>query len=243
MNLEELLAIYKAACAKAGVEYLCLSEDGSPADAFSVRMDGDVAQVRVSGPLDGYYGASSREIIAALDKFEPKSINLLIDSPGGFVTEGMSLYTDLRARAEEGVIISAAARGLVASAAVLPYLAADVENRTMGEGSMLMVHEPYGCMFICGSADVVESEAEKTIKALRAFSTNYTDIVASRVAASKSDVKAAIKAETWYSSAEAIKAGYATGVSKTQDDPEALAIAAKARHRAAASILQSIRGT
>ena len=243
MTLEKLLAIYKAASAKAGVEYLCLSEDGSPADAFGVTMDGDVAQVRVTGPLDGYFGASSRDIIAALDKFEPKTINLLIDSPGGFVTEGLSLYSDLRARADKDVTISAEARGLVASAAILPYLAADVENRTMGEGSMLMVHEPYGSIFAFGNADEIESEAEKTVKAIRAFSDNYSDIVAARVSASKSDVKAAIKAETWYSSAEAVKSGYATAVSKTQDDPEATAIIAKARRRAAASILNLARAT
>ena len=242
MTLEQLLAIYKEASAKAGTEYKCLSDSGSSEDSFGVSMDGDVCQVRVSGPLDGWYGASASEIIAALDKLAPTTINLLIDSPGGFVVEGLSLYSDLRARADKGATISAEARGLVASAAVLPYLSADLENRTMGEGAMLMVHEPYGGLFTYGNADEIETEAAKTVKAIRAFANNYVDILAARTPASKADVLAAVKAETWYLADEAVTAGYATSVSnETPQDPKALAIAAKQRHKMAASILNRVR--
>ena len=132
--LVKMLNHFRAVATHAGVEFKCLEEDGTNENVLETSQDGDEMVMRIQGPLDDWYGVSAKEIIAKLDEANPKKLRLLIESPGGFVTEGLALYSDLRARTKAGTTIISEARGLVASAAILPFLAAD--TRYMGEGSI-----------------------------------------------------------------------------------------------------------
>ena len=154
-QLALLLKQYLARAQHANVTIPCL-EANNTSPVYSATTDNGVLTIRLDGPMDPWFGVSSSEIIAQMDDSDAETINLLINSPGGILTEGMSLYADLRARQNEGVTVNAEARGLVASAAILPFIAAD--TRTMGEGSMLMVHEPWGMVFAVGSAAEIKAK-------------------------------------------------------------------------------------
>lgn len=204
--LTRALEAYKARAEKAGVSYRCLEPDGSPADAVQVRAEDST--ILIMGPLDeGWSGVSAHDVIAKMRRMDGEVLNVVVDSPGGFVSEGLSLYSYLRERAAAGTQVNTRSQGLVASAAVLPFLAGD--RRTMGDGTMLMVHNPWSFMFLIDDADGIEATAKREVAALRSVTSNYANILASRTNLSADAAKEAMAETTWYDAAEAIEQGYA----------------------------------
>ena len=230
--IERRAAAYRAIQDRAGVSFRCLDPgaDDSPAPA-SVDPSEDDGRVivRIQGPLDWLWGFDYRQLISDLDAVSPEAIHLLIGSPGGFLSDGLALYSDLRARARDGVTVTSEARGVVASAAVLPFLAAD--ERTMTTGTELMVHEPWSFLLAIGTADEIEDGTGKLINGLRAGEKTLRDVMVERTAKSRQQVSAWLKAETWFTPDEAVEAGFATAVTedhtaaKAEQDTQARALA------------------
>ena len=181
-TLALIAARYRAVQDRAGVSLRCLDPeaDGAPEPAEVEAGEDGAVTVRIQGPLDWFFGFDYRALIRDLDEAEPKSIRLLIESPGGFLSDGLALYADLRARVRDGVKVTAEARGVVASAAVLPFLAAD--ERTMTTGTMLMIHDPWTLFIAAGTADEIEGWAEKSLNGLRAGEKSLRDIMTERTA-------------------------------------------------------------
>ena len=206
------VAAYRAVASHAGVSFRCLDADAGDAPPAAVveADDKGAATVRVQGPLDWFFGFDYRALIEEMDKIDPKSIHLLIESPGGFLSDGLALYSDLRARARDGVSVTAEARGVVASAATLPFLAADA--RTMSTGTALMVHEPYSFLILSGTADNIEASAKKAAKGLRSGEKTLRGVIAERTGADRDTVSAWLKEETWFGPEEAVEGGLATVV-------------------------------
>ncbi len=223
-------AAYRAVQDRAGVAFRCLDPevDDAPSPA-AVENDDGAVQVRIQGPLDWFWGFDVRALIADLDAAEPNSIHLLIESPGGFLSDGLALYADLRARLRGGVTVTAEARGVVASAAVLPFLAAD--ERGMSTGTQLMVHDPWSWVIAIGTADEIEDGVSKSVSGLRASEKTLRDVMVERTGKSRQQVSAWLKAETWFSPDEAVEAGYATAViedtsaGQVEQDAQARALA------------------
>ena len=228
-GLEELLKRCRAIADHAGRAYRF---DGDPVHAVQAEAEGDDGvTVRVAGPLDGgWFGPSAQNVISKMGS--ASKIHVIIDSPGGFVTEGLSLYSELRVRADEGAAISCEGRGLVASAAVLPLLAGD--ERTLADGTMVMIHNPWGGLFAMGDEEEIEAAAKKTCNALRAFTKNYVEIAARRTDNSTEMVSKRMKEETWYSVSEAIDFGFASAQTEgSTNDGQEEARAALTRRAAA----------
>lgn len=231
--VEARAAAYRAIQARAGVSLRCLDPNAAePPPITSLTTDGDDARaltVRVQGPLDAWFGFDVRALIADLDEATPQSIHLLIESPGGFLSDGLALYNDLRGRACDGVTVTAEARGVVASAAVLPFLAAD--TRTMTTGTELMIHNPWSLLLMAGTADDVEDTVTKVVAGLRSAEKTNRDVLVERTGASRQKVTAWLKDETWFAPEEAVTAGFATAVI---EDTAAAATAQDAHARAVA---------
>ena len=183
----------------------------------TVRMDGDTATVRVNGPIDPIFGFDVRKLIGELDDAEPSKINLLVESPGGFMRDGQALYNDLRARMRDGVKVNAEARGVVASAATLPYLAAD--ERFMSEGTQLMVHGPMIGVFL---AMLTRKSLAQIDKILAASEDTLSEIMMSRTGNDAEQVNQWLETETWFSPKQAVSNNLATELVDTpeKDDVE-----------------------
>ena len=231
--VETRAAAYRAIQARAGVSLRCLDPEATEAPPItSLTTDGDDARalrVRVQGPLDGAFGFNVRALIADLDEAAPQSIHLLIESPGGFLSDGLALYNDLRARARSGVTVTAEASGVVASAGVLPFLAAN--TRTMATGTELMVHNPFSLLLLAGTADDIEDTVTKVVGGLRSAEKTYRDVLVERTGASRQQVTAWLKDETWFAPNEAVDGGFATAV---REDPAAAVTAQDGQARAVA---------
>ena len=150
-NLRNLLAqhlqarqdAYKTAIdgfKNAGIEIdINLEPDDGEQDRVEYETNDGELTIRVMGIFDYFWGIDVERIIKRMDEENPSRIRLLLTSPGGYIADGLALYADLRGRAAEGVQIVTEARGIVASAAAIVYLAGD--ERRMVTGSMLMFHE------------------------------------------------------------------------------------------------------
>lgn len=119
-------------------------------------------------------------------------LDVHINSPGGAVFDGLTMYNALRAhRAEVTVHVD----GLAASiASVIAMAGATVH---IADNAMMMIHDPY--TFTEGTAD----DHRKTADLLDSLKTNLVDIYARRTGQTDAVVREWMAAETWFTAAEA----------------------------------------
>ena len=215
----KLLAFYQRVSERAGVSFAFLEDDGDPADAMTATQDGSHMTLRINAPLDPWFGVTSKDVTAKIDDARPDSLLVQVTSPGGIAFEGLNIYSALASYKRGGMEINSEAQGLVASAAVLPFLAGD--KREINEGSLIMVHEPFGGMFAFGTAKEIEAEATKTVNALNAIDGEYGNVVAKRTGTSASQTRQWLDEEKWFNSQQAVESGFAhEAVDGQSDEPD-----------------------
>lgn len=179
--------------------------------------NGDKVIVRLNRPIGGFYGIKAADIIDRLDEANPSEIELLVDSPGGFVSQGLSLYTDFNARKESGTKITAKAMGTVASAATLPFLAAD--NRYIAKGSQLMIHNAWSGILIMGNAKVLRKESATMLQHLEATDDNLVDIYKDKLNIDGDKIEDYMDKEYLFNAKEASEKGFGELVEKKSEEP------------------------
>lgn len=224
--MERYLEILRAIVARAGMNPQILEQEHARAHSGVQARDGEdnAVDVRINGVLDEWFGLDVRAIIADLDRTKPKAIRYLIESPGGLVDDGLALYTDITSRIGEGVTVTAEARGTVASSAVLPFMAVPAAGRTMVEGSQIMVHAPWTIGILAGDEDEFAAATERALNALRTNTATYRDLVARGTSQTAAVVGAWLKTDTWFTAAEAVEKGFASGQISGQSEPRPQAV-------------------
>jgi len=220
---------YRRIAAHAGAEFDILAEKPEQAafdNVVKIENQGDKTTVRIQGVFDPFFGFDVRDLINKLDDSDPKNIHVLIESPGGSLRDGLAIYNDLRARVSNGAEVTTEARGLVASAAVLPFLAGD--SRTMTEGTQLMVHEAHVGAILFGRASDIESAAKRLTSALKSSNKTMTDVYIGRTGLARNKVTEFLSEETWFTASEALDNKFATEIvdRSASDEPDAETLAA-----------------
>lgn len=129
------------------------------------------------------------------------SILLRLNSPGGDLFQGVSIFNLLKS---QGKPVTVVVDGLAASAASLVAMVG--EEVVMQPGSMMMVHEAQG--FCAGySADMA-----KMADTLDSVTSSAGDVYVAATKLSKTKVMEMLAAETWLTPKEAVKLGFATQV-------------------------------
>lgn len=147
-------------------------------------------------------GMSDKDFIAKLDELGPVlQIDLRINSSGGNIIDAWGIYSALNRHPAN---ITTHIDGLAASCASWIAQAGDTIN--ISEVGMMMIHSPES--FIGGSAEKLRKEAD----VLDGMSSSIAGIYAARSGKPIEEWTAAMQAETWYSSSEAIAAGLATNL-------------------------------
>lgn len=157
---------------------------------------------------------SEKDIASELRKMPKsiKNISLRVNSGGGSVFSGTTIYELLKAHPAK---VTAYVEGLAASIASVIIMAAD--EIVMGEGAMLMLHRPL--VGVYGNA----GELEKMIDVLDKIESQMTNIYAKRMSVSRSEISKILAEETWFTAEEAIDIGLAD---RTFDSGEAVYVAA-----------------
>ena len=147
----------------------------------------------------GEYGVSAKSVAAQLKEMgDQKEISVRINSPGGSVFEGSTIYNLLKNNeAKVTVYID----GLCASIASVIAMAAD--QVVMADNALMMIHDPWSLAI--GNADELRREADVLDKVKESLVTTYV----ARTGMSRDEISTLLKDETWLDAEEAIEFGFA----------------------------------
>lgn len=193
----------------------------------------NAAEILIYDPIgqdwygNGVTAKRFRDDLAALGNVT--DITVRINSPGGEVFDGFSIYNALKQHAAK---VTVHVDGLAASIASVIAMAGD--EVFMGEGAMFMVHSPW--TIAMGDADNMREVADMLDK----IEVGLVDAYVAHTQQDRKTVEKWMAVETWFTRQEAIDAGLATGVSDPKAAPAAasfnpLKSAASAQFRAFAS--------
>lgn len=160
-------------------------------------------------------GILAKDVAAAIESAgDVSSITVRINSPGGDVFEGNTIFSLLKSA---GVPVKVMVDGLAASAAsVIAMAGAEI---IMGSNAMMMIHNAW--MVAIGDAD----ELRKNADTLDKISGVLVDTYAARTGQTKKAVTEMMSAETWLTAKEAVDLGFATGVYEPGDQQSKAAAA------------------
>lgn len=164
---------------------------------FEPKAADDVAEILIYDEIS-FWGVDAGAFNADLAQVTASTINLRINSPGGSVFDGVAIYNALKGH---GARVNVTIDGLAASIASVIALAGD--RVTMGEGSFMMIHDPWA-LAIGNAADMRE-----TADVLEKIGGSMADIYTANSDMSRADVLAAMADETWYTAPEAVDVGLA----------------------------------
>lgn len=132
-------------------------------------------------------------------------LDIRINSPGGYVMEGLAIYNAIVREGEKGRKVTIHIDGLAASmGSLIAMAAADI---VMAEGSLMMIHNPWDCA--CGDAAELRRAADQLDK-IRGV---MVGIYSKRSGVAVDDLIPLMDDETWLTPDEAVAQGFATSVS------------------------------
>jgi ATP-dependent Clp endopeptidase proteolytic subunit ClpP len=133
-------------------------------------------------------------------------IDLHINSPGGEVFDGLTIYNLLK---QHKATITTYIDGLAASIASVIALAGD--QVIMAENALFMIHNPWGMAM--GDAGTMRKMADSLDKVANSISLAYTSKTGKEDAA----IRDFMNAETWFTAAEAQEMGFADEIAEQMD--------------------------
>ena len=146
----------------------------------------------------GGSGVSAKAFSQTLQDIGQGPLVVEINSPGGNVWDGLSIYNMLRGRQAP---VTTRVVGIAASIASIIALAGDTVE--MAEASLFMIHDPSG--MVAGTSE----DMRKMADALDQHAEVLAGIYAKATGKPTSQIRAAMKAETWFTAQEAIQFGLA----------------------------------
>ena len=136
---------------------------------------------------------------------EVDSIDVIINSYGGSVSQGFSIYNQLRNHPAK---VRTICNGFACSIASVIFLAGD--ERIMQGPSLLMIHNPF-CMTM-GNANELRKMADDLDKMGQVSVDLYCEVTG----LDESTVKEMMDKETWLSASDALELGFATDIIKNE---------------------------
>jgi ATP-dependent Clp protease protease subunit len=171
-----------------------------PPQRYEVLARASVGEITLYGVVgDMYDGITSKQFTEDLRKLaDVKTINVHINSPGGFVHEGRAIFNRLKAHPAHKVVH---VDGEASSIASLIAMAGD-EIR-MGEGALMLIHKAW--MLTIGNED----DHAETIKALRTVDSTLIETYVARTGQKREAIVALMKENRYMDAAEAVELGFA----------------------------------
>ena len=152
---------------------------------------------------------SPNSLMAQLEKIECENLNVYINSYGGSVSAGLTIYNQLKRHKAK---VTTYCEGFACSIASIIFMAGD--NRVMSNGSLLMIHNPW--TVVSGNAKDLRKEAEALDKIAQASINIYME----NININEEELINLLDNETWLTPQEAIEFGFATSL--IEDNAEAV---------------------
>lgn len=146
-------------------------------------------------------GVTAKRIDAALRRIGKRDVVVNINSPGGLMFEGITIYNLLKNHRGS---VRVNVLGIAASAASVIAMAGD--EIVMNRGSQVMVHNPMACM--CGDyRDMADA-----VRILTGFRDSALEIYEGKTGLSASKLRKMLDDETFMTAQQAVDNGFATAV-------------------------------
>jgi ATP-dependent protease ClpP protease subunit len=169
-----------------------------------VNANGERAELYIYGVIGDDWNpedVTASQFVNALKEITASSIDLHINSPGGLVFDGVAIYSALK---NHSATVNVSVDGIAASAASFVAMAGD--SIAIEKPAKMMIHDARG--LVIGNSDDMTEMASL----LNELSDTIAEIYSDRAGGSVESWRAKMKAETWFSSAEAVKSGLADRV-------------------------------
>lgn len=153
----------------------------------------------------GGSGISAKAFSQALQDVGQGPLVIEINSPGGNVWDGLAIYNMLRGRQAP---VTTRVVGIAASIASIIALAGDTVE--IADAALFMIHDPSG--MVAGTSE----EMRKMADALDQHAEVLAGIYSKVTGRPTSQIRAAMKEETWFTAQEAIQFGLADKMTKEQ---------------------------
>ena len=173
-------------------------EISAKADAEEVDIYLYDAIVSDESEAEFWGGVAPGPFVKALSSIKSPTINLRINSPGGSVFAARAIETALR---EHKSTIKVHIDGIAASAATFVAMAGD--EIVMSQGALFMIHNAWSVAF--GNA----ADMRQTADLLDKIDGTLVQTYAQRTKQEETAIKDWMAAETWFTSDEAVAAGFA----------------------------------
>lgn len=177
---------------------------------YKIVNKADRAEVWIYEPIGEDFwsggGVTAKKFQEELAGIKAKQIDLHINSPGGQVFEGVTIYNLLK---QHEATITTYIDGLAASIASVIALAGD--KVVMAANALFMIHNPVGMVW--GPAAEMRKMADVLDKIRSTMSTVYTG----KTGKGEDEINGLLDAETWMTAAEAKEAGFIDEVADEMD--------------------------
>ena len=161
------------------------------------RTSSDEATIYLYDEI-GFFGVNAKQFVKDLNGVTAGTIHLRVNSPGGSVFDGTTIYNAIKQHKSR---IVAHVDGLAASIASVIVMGAD--EIQMADNAYLMIHEPWSVRI--GGAEDMRDEADLLEKIRGTICKTYMD----KSGKDESEVLAMMAAETWMTAQESLDAGFA----------------------------------
>ena len=151
-------------------------------------------------------GLTAKDFQKDLSQIKASQIDLHINSPGGDVFDGNTIYNLLK---QHPATITTYIDGLAASIASVIALAGD--KVYMAENALFMLHQPWGITI--GN----EEDHEKTLELLRQVGGSIARTYIAKTEKSEEEIKQMMKDETWLNSDQAMDLGFVDEITEQID--------------------------
>lgn len=151
-------------------------------------------------------GITAKNFQKELSDIKASQIDLHVNSPGGLVFDGITIYNLLK---QHPANVTTYIDGLAASISSVIALAGD--KVIMAENALFMIHKASGGIY--GNSDDMRYYADMLDKVNGSIATTYI----SRTKKDESEINDLMAAETWFNAEEALAAGFIDEISGEVD--------------------------
>ena len=168
--------------------------------------------VQVSGAVSSQLAHQiNRQLLALEREAADQPIYLYINSPGGEVTSGFSIFDTARFIQPE---VYTVVTGLAASMGSIIALCAEKKNRLALPNAKFLIHQPLISGVLQGSASELEIHAKDIVKTKR----RINELYAEETGRSVEEVEAATDRDNWLDAPEALEFGLISRIIRRRNE-------------------------
>ncbi|MGN6438373.1 MAG: head maturation protease, ClpP-related [Agriterribacter sp.] len=182
-------------------------------DTLDIDIDGVIVDAETQEAWSRWFGdetsVSYKSIRDQIRRKNPKTINYIINSPGGHVGDAMAIHDMNVQLRNDGVTVNTKGTGIVASAAT--YILMSGDKPAMTENSWFMIHNVSGAAW--GSLE----EMESYVRMMRKFNDRITAFYSKATGLSETVIGNMMNKETWLTADEAKENNFIKTVTEAEN--------------------------